>query len=301
MRAYERRERSEIGAVLSSLSGSVHLLDLDESLSEVDLIIGRPHNGHAFDLRHTKGTSDILRFEQEHTSEYIQNHIDEVLTRLWHRQRTERTNEVNLLSGKNAQDIFGSYRQSQFKEATFKELGLEIEKIDDVFTLYPLLAGRVFEDISFGLLSTVNNDESQLLSPSNTYELVNFLYPNGERLKNLFGNKGIRAKRSFVPDGVEISRSDEGFQIESVFEYSLNRDVSWSQKYRRYSGMTRDFSENISSNSHLIIVLPQNISPRIGIAENEDVIVLRAPFTKSEFHNELKSLVSEEGYSSILA
>jgi hypothetical protein len=301
MRAYKSSERYGVDIALGALVGPVSKLDIEAVIFDVDQVSSTPRNDHAFDLRNAKGITDVIRFDREHNGRYVEEHAQEVLQRLWSRQEVENNRLTVNLTGINAQEIFQSYKMSRFKAETFKDLPIEVDRADDLHEVYPMLAGRVFEDISFGLLSGANKEDRLLLSPENTYELVNFLYPNGERVQNIFRNKGIKAKRSFVPDGIELSSGESGYQIESVLEYTLNRNVSWGQKYRRYSGMVQSFPSIVSGNSHLILVLPSNVPARLKPVEHDDIVVLHAPFKKGEFHEELKVLVAEEGYARILA
>lgn len=215
---------------------------------------------------------------------------EKTLADLIKEQKKDKIEKQNLITGNDWVSIFTQYVQTDLYSETMLEASSEVKKGADVDELTSGMAGKMFEDICYGLLSNTDNESSILLSPEKSYTLTKSIFPQGELFELPFGHNFIRDKgKAYVPDGYSVNINEDPI-IEMVLEYTLNplKRTMFGQ-VKRFNQVKRKFPELFSKNCLFVLVNPGD-SQSTGLEHRKNVKVLPAPFSKTEFGRQVEGI-----------
>jgi hypothetical protein len=196
----------------------------------------------------------------------------------------QQSQDNNVLHYENGSWI-DSYLRSRLYKATLSE-ATDNSWMNDG-ELSKSLAGKVFEDVAYGLLSQTNNESGIILSHELTINLMEMFYPEAKRKKRGFGRDGIIIKDGgvSVSDGVCITTADgRASKIMSELEYKTA--VTWGRICRQYETFLdrrRQLPNLYDPNAVFVVVLPCDLREEIHRIEEvgrKDFRVLAAPVTR---------------------
>jgi hypothetical protein len=152
------------------------------------------------------------------------------------------------------------------------------------------LAGRVFEDLAYGLLSEANDHTAVVLSPERTLGVMESLFPNAKRKKGNYGHDNIVTARSgiYTPDGlgVDLTKQETGPKANVVFEYTMV--PTWVKLYNQYRGfkrLKRNHPKLFATNSIFGLVVTDDLfkDAKKVLEQNaeDDTHVFKAPVTRN--------------------
>jgi hypothetical protein len=206
----------------------------------------------------------------------------------------EQRKDINVPLQKNG-SIVETYLQSRLYQQTL------VESINDgCINEYHLseLAGRVFEDLSFGLLAEANDHTGVVLSPERTVSVIQSLYPNAKRKRGHYGHDNIITARSgiYTPDGLGVNLIQHGTsaKVNVVFEYTMV--PTWDKLYNQYRGfkrLKRNHPKLFAENSIFGLVVTDDLfkDAQNTLKQNAeyDTHVFKAPVTRDL----IRSLVNQ--------
>jgi hypothetical protein len=288
--------RHEVRSRLQSYRGAVDLDELDDSLFALPSINPqRPKSNTTSDFKRNK------KKRQADLREIAVTDAKGALGKLAADQRLDHERGEIKLQGSSSRPIFDSYRDSGMYKNLIDEIRTAILAESDPRNLRKDLAGRVFEDLVFGLLSQANTSTNVLLSPQRTFELVKLLIPGARVIRNNFGHDGLTgAKHIFTPDGLSVTTEDGEPRIAASLEYSLSTAKDWNSKYRSFREATKTFPEIFTPNPRFVAVVPQDYPDGL-VPEEPNISVLRTGFSSSDFRSEVNNLIVDAGVSRLVA
>lgn len=163
-------------------------------------------------------------------------------------------------------------------------------------------AGKIFQDISEEYLSTLDYDvqigeqkkEIVRLGSAHTLEIYKRLYPGRSTINAAFGLDSLEGIS--VPDGMIVNVTQP--QVLAIAEYSLSNNVKYYQDKFHYHDVNRRNNRSVLGESSMLFVTTR---PEEGILgpdfsfENSSFVFL--PFTRSEFNDQIRDLVSNFRFS----
>lgn len=294
---HESRERHHVRALLSGYRGaSIAVQDIPDLNGHILPSSWRPTSNRKFSDRKVNQRLDTARMR-----ELTIRDAAKLLHRLPFQQKQEHDSRDLILDGSDSRSVFESYSQSDFMPELERDVRAATAGWDRPSDLAGRVAGRVYEDIVFGLLSASNTQNEILLSPSKTFQVVKALAPDSEVVDFTLGLNGITKNRvSSVPDGLNVSRIGDEALISCSLEYSISSFRDWGPKQERFARTVKDHPELFVKDPLFIAVVPQGYTPT-GLEQRSNVRVLRAPLTSREFGLELRLLMANMGIPQVVA
>lgn len=116
------------------------------------------------------------------------------------------------------------------------------------------LAGRVYQDIAFYFLASIQSDSCVLLSPERTLKFYSGLHPDALPVEHEFGLNSLNVS---VPDGLLVGK---GNQVLAVCEYTLRMDQEKLKKREERLRLEKERFPNLfPPEAYLLLVLAKSL------------------------------------------
>lgn len=171
--------------------------------------------------------------------------------------------------------------------SSFLAQDLHRQSADEVFGVKNLqeyterLQGKVFELLAYATLSAWQPDNRAVLSPRDTVDFFQTLYPRHRRIDIPGGHGTIGGV--YVPDGLVVEMRKDGPQILKVLEYTKNVDAKIKEGEVERRIVAQTLGNPALDGADLALVFPTKKIPQDTLNKLGDMTCYMFPFNVADF------------------
>ncbi|MBI2051758.1 hypothetical protein HYT33_03285 [Candidatus Roizmanbacteria bacterium] len=152
-------------------------------------------------------------------------------------------------------------------------------------------AGAVYEDLIYTALDAATPEGMILLSPQQTFEFFQDLYPDVPDIHNVFQSS---LENVSVPDGLLFRLSSGSALIpKAVLEYTLSSKLAKVQrKIEGWQALKDKFPQLFSNTNYVFVATKTSMEKGYSQRHFQEVNFIYAPFTAGQFKDYVNSLIA---------
>lgn len=149
-------------------------------------------------------------------------------------------------------------------------------------------AGRLYEDLAFSFLTSIEYPSRIVLSPKRTLAFYQRLYLDSDVIEEGFGLDSLEG--IFVPDGLVVEEQGSVERIVAVSEYTVRGDEGYfKRKLRGFSSESEEYPQ-LFDDAYLLFVVPDQAALIRNAPKSGNFKFRTIPFTHEQFRDFIDSI-----------